>query len=175
MIPLRCKQIEVYLFRRRARRTEVLLIRRSAQRTLAHVWQPVTGGIERGETAWQAAAREVFEETGLSPVRWWALEHLTMYYEPATDAVHAVPLFAAEVAWTDAIALSDEHDRYAFLSEAAASKRVLWHTQRCALRAVRDEVLGGGAGATARDVTARIAARPPKGARRPTKKARLRA
>jgi hypothetical protein len=49
---------------------------------------------------------------------------------------------------------------------------VLWQTQRRAMRALRDEVLAGGAGAAARDVTARIAARPPKGARRGAKKAR---
>jgi dATP pyrophosphohydrolase len=172
MIPLRCKQIEVYLFRRRARRAEFLLIRRSAERTLPGVWQPVTGGIERGEAAWQAAAREVSEETGLTPVRWWALEQLTIYYEPAKDAVHAVPLFAAEVAWADPVHLSHEHDRYAFLPQAAAARRVLWHTQRRALRAVREEVLAGGAGAAARDVTDRIAARPPRGARRGGRRAR---
>jgi dihydroneopterin triphosphate diphosphatase len=159
MIPVRCKQIEVYLFRRRGRRVEVLLLRRSPERTLAGVWQPVTGGIEKGEAAYRAAAREVLEETGLTPLRWWALERLTVYYEPAKDAVHAVPLFAAEVAWTDPVHLSAEHDRYAFVSEAVAAKRVLWHTQRRGLRALREEVLASGADPSAREVTARLGAR----------------
>jgi hypothetical protein len=90
-------------------------------------------------------------------VRWWALEHLTAYYETARDAVHFVPLFAAEVAWTDTVVLSHEHDRYAFVTPAAAARRVLWATQRRAQRAVRDEVLAGGAGAAAREITSRIA------------------
>jgi dATP pyrophosphohydrolase len=165
MIPLRCKQIEVHLFRRRGRLREFLVLRRSPTRTLPGVWQPVTGGIERGETAWQAAAREVLEETGLTPVRWWALEHLTIFYSPAKDAVHAVPVFAAEVAWTDPVHLSREHDRYAFVSPAAAAKRVLWNTQRAAMRAVRDEVFAAGPGTAARDITERIHARPARKAR----------
>lgn len=170
MIPLRCRQIEVHLFRRRARRVEFLLLRRSPDRTLPGVWQPVTGGVERGETAWQAAAREVLEETGLTPVRWWALEHLTIFYSPAKDAVLAVPVFAAEVAWTDPVHLSAEHDRYAFVSPALAARRVLWGTQRAALRAVRDEVLAGGASGGAREVTDRIAARPARRARNRTRR-----
>lgn len=164
MIPLACKQIEVYLFRRRGRRVEFLLLRRSAERTLALVWQPVTGGIEKGEAAYVAAAREVREETSLTPIRWWALQRLTAFYQPSSDAIHVVPVFAAEVAWTDPVHLSHEHDRYAFVRAAIAAKRVLWETQREALKAVQAEILRGGPGADARDVTARIAAaaKPPR-------------
>lgn len=151
-----CNKIEAYLFRRRGRAAEFLLLRRSAERTLPGVWQPVTGGIERGEPAYRAAAREVVEETGLVPLRWWALEHMTVYYEPAKDAVHAVPVFAAEVASQDPVHLSHEHDRYAFLSSLLAARRVLWHTQRAGLAAVRREVLSASASSAAREITARL-------------------
>ncbi|HTR97741.1 MAG TPA: NUDIX domain-containing protein [Candidatus Acidoferrales bacterium] len=160
MPPVRSHQIEVYVFRRRGRRTEFLLVRRSRERTLPGVWQPVTGGIERREVAWRAAAREVLEETGLRPLRWWALEHLTVYYEPARDAVHAVPLFAAEVAAADTVQLSHEHDAYAFLPGATAARRVHWASQRIAFDAVRAEVLarpGSNSAPHAREITARIA------------------
>ena len=49
VIPISCTQVEVHVFRRHGKRLELLLIRRSPQRSLAGVWQPVTGGIERGE------------------------------------------------------------------------------------------------------------------------------
>lgn len=166
MIPVTCRQIEVFLFRRRARRVEFLLIRRAPDRSLAGIWQPVTGGIEKGESAYRAAAREVHEETGLTPLRWWALEHLTTFYEPASDRIAVVPVFAAEVAWTDPVHLSHEHDRYAFGVAAVTARRMLWETQRRALAAVRTEVLAGGPNADARDVTARINTPTPRPRRR---------
>ena len=109
----------------------------------------------------QAAAREVREETGLTPLRWWALEHLATFYEPALDRIRVVPVFAAEVAWTDPVYLSDEHDRYAFVSPAIARRRVLWATQRRAITALLEEVASGSAGGVAREVTQRIAATVP--------------
>ena len=169
MPPVEFRQVEVHLFRRRGRRTEYLLLRRSPDRTLAGVWQPVTGGIEPRESAWRAAAREVLEETGLRPIRWWALEHLTVYYEPARDAVRAVPVFAAEVAWTDTVTLSHEHDRYAFVAAATAARRVLWATQRRAQHALREEVLDARTPG-AREITDRIAGLRLGAARKPGRK-----
>jgi len=157
VIPISSTQVEVHVFRRRSKRLELLLIRRAAHRSLAGVWQPVTGGIERGESALGAAVREVREETGLEPLRWWALEHPATFYDPGRDHIRLVPVFAAEVAWTDPVQLSHEHDRYAFVTLAEATKRVLWATQRAAIAALRDEVLSGSPGGVAREVTARIA------------------
>ena len=158
VIAISCTQVEVHVFRRRGKRLELLLLRRSPQRSLAGVWQPVTGGIERRESVLRAAAREVHEETGLTPLRWWALERLATFFDPAHDRIRDVPVFAAEVAWTDPVYLSEEHDRYAFVSPALARRRVIWASQRHAIAALLDEIVSGASGESARDVTARIAA-----------------
>lgn len=158
VIEISCTQIEVHVFRRRGKRLEMLLLRRSPRRSLAGAWQPVTGGIERGESAMAAAEREVLEETGLTPRYWWALEQPASFYDVANDRIRVVPVFAAEVAWADSVYLSDEHDRYAFVSLAEAGRRVLWGTQRQAHRALADEVLSGSSGGAAREITARVAA-----------------
>ena len=162
VLPISCTQIEVHVFRRRGKRLEMLLIRRSPQRSLAGVWQPITGGIEPGESTMAAAIRELREETALTPLRWWALEQPATFYDPGRDMIRVVPVFTAEVAWTDPVYLSDEHDKYAFVPFREARKRVLWATQRRAIEAVRDEVLSGSAGGAAREITARVAGLAPR-------------
>lgn len=117
-------------------------MKRSANRkSLPGVWQPVTGKLHRGERAFDAARREVREETGLSPGRWWALESITAYFDVETDSFRLLPLFVAEARERDRIELSAEHDAWEFLSAREAGRRYLWEGQRRALEAVRSEVL----------------------------------
>ena len=154
MPAVRCTQIEVYVFRRARRRVEFLALRRSPHRLrLPGVWQPVTGGIVADEPALRAAVREVREETGLCPRRWWTLEAPTVYLDAAADAVEVVPVFAAEIGAGDRVARSAEHDAHRFLPARAAGKLFLWEAQRRALEAVRREVLRGGPLAAALEVT----------------------
>jgi len=140
----RCSFIEVHLFRRTGRRVEFLCLRRARTRRLPGVWQPVTGRRRRGEAALAAARREVREETGLVPRRWWALEEPTTIYQAKRDEVIAIPVFAAEVAPGDRVRLSHEHDDRAFLPAREAGRRFLWESQRRALEDVRRQVLRGG-------------------------------
>jgi dATP pyrophosphohydrolase len=133
--------VEVYVFRREGRRVEFLCMRRCARGSLPGTWQPVTGKRRAGERAVAAARREVFEETGLRPLRLWALETVTIYFDPAADVVRLLPLFAAEIGRRDTVALSREHDAFRFLGARAAGNRFLWEAQRRGLEAVRREVL----------------------------------
>lgn len=151
---LRSSHVEVYLFRRRGRRIEFLLLRRSPdRRTLPGVWQPVTGKRLARERMLAAAMREVREETGFVPRRWWALETMTLYPESQADAIMAVPLFAAEVDPRRTVRLSREHDAAAWLGAREAARRVLWESQRRGLAAVRREVLASTRLAKALEVT----------------------
>lgn len=141
MHSLKATDIEVYLFRRTSR-VELLLLRRSKLDSLPGVWQPVTGRIHRRESASRAAEREVREETGLSPRRWWRLEHLVSYVNPETDELRIVPLFAAEVGQRPGPRLSKEHDAFRWVTLARAAPLVLWDTQRAALTAFKRQILG---------------------------------
>jgi dihydroneopterin triphosphate diphosphatase len=164
---IECSRVEVYLFRRRARRVEFLALRRAAsRRSLPGVWQPVTGHIEWREKMVECAAREVAEETGLTPRRWWALEAPTVYLNTVSDAIVFLPLFAAEVGPRDRVTLSKEHDAYRFLPLRQAAKRFLWEGQRRGLDSIRREVLGGGALSRAREVTDLIVGARPAGRNR---------
>jgi dATP pyrophosphohydrolase len=138
---VRVSHVEVYVFRRRGRRVEILCLRRAKTIPLPGAWQPVTGRIERGERALVAAAREVREETGLTPIRWWGLETLSIWFESSTEQLAALPLYAAEAAPAAEVTLSREHSEFAWLSPAAAAKRFVWETQRKGLVALDREVL----------------------------------
>jgi 8-oxo-dGTP pyrophosphatase MutT (NUDIX family) len=159
---IRSRHVETYVFRRRGRSTQFLTLRRAPdRRILPGIWQPVTGTRRRNERAFAAARREVREETGLSPVRWWALETVTAYFDPAAEAFELLPLFAAEVPAGATPRLSSEHDEWAFVPAPVAARRFVWHSQRAALQAVRREVLDDPAGARARECA--HPARPPAG------------
>ena len=162
---IKLAQVEVHLFRRRGSRVEFLVLRRSTgRRRLPGVWQPVTGGLKRGERVLAGAAREVREETGLTPRRWWAIESPTVYYDPARDRMQVLPVLVAEIGSRDRVRLSAEHDAYRFLSAPAAARQFLWQQQRVALEAVRRDVMRGGRLARALEVTDLM---PNAGARKP--------
>ena len=110
----------------------------------------------------------MFEETGLRPRRWWALETVTLYLDAAQERLVVLPLFAAEVGPDEGVRLSKEHDAFAWLGARAAGKRYLWESQRRALEAVRREVLRGDPLASALEVTERMSKA---GARRPRRAA----
>jgi dATP pyrophosphohydrolase len=143
MIQIVSHYVETYVFRRRSGRVQILCLRRAATIPLPGVWQPVTGKLRRGERALVAAAREVREETGIEPVRWWGLETLSIWFESVNERFVALPLYAAEAAPDAKVSLSREHDDFAWLSPRAAGARFAWQTQRRALEALDREVLRG--------------------------------
>jgi len=150
---LRPTQIEVYLFRRRGARIQILCLKRAAKRNLPGVWQPVTGKLHRGEGPLPGARREVREETGLVPRRWWALEDVSLYFDAPAGVARVLAKFAAEIAAGASVRLSREHTAFAFLSPRMAGRRFLWEAQRRGLEAVGREVLRGGRLADALEIT----------------------
>lgn len=139
-------QVDLFPFRRRNGRVECLTLKRADGDIYGGTWQAVHGGIEQGETAVRAALRELREESGLSPERLWQIDYVSTFFMAATDTIHMNPVFCAEIDPTAEIRLSHEHQAYEWLPLDAAVERFIWPNQRHALREIRDEVIGGGAG-----------------------------
>lgn len=135
--------IDVYAFRRREAGAQFLMLKRAGAGQLGGTWQAVHGKIEAGETATAAALRELAEETGLRPMRFWQLEHVNTFFDVARDAVYMCPGFAAEVAPDAVVTLNDEHVAHEWLSAAATAERMMWPGQRAALREIIDVILAG--------------------------------
>ena len=114
-----------------------LVLQRSPGQLYEHIWQGVTGKVKPGETAWQAALREVDEETGLKVLKIWTVDRVNFYYEAAADRMNSIPVFGVELAG-GAVTLSAEHQAYRWCPVEEAAGRLLWEQQRQGLLAFHD-------------------------------------
>lgn len=66
-VPIRCTGVAVVLLKNTSSGHHVLLLKRAGS-ILRDAWCYIGGGIEAGEQAWEAALREIREETGITRV-----------------------------------------------------------------------------------------------------------
>ena len=136
--------VEVCPFRIRRDRAEYLLLRRAADEPVyPGLWQFVTGRVEEGETARAAALRELREEAGAAPVRFWVVPAVSAFYDASADEIRSVALFAAELEGGGEARLSAEHDAFLWLTAADARRKLVWPGQRTCLDVVEQYILGG--------------------------------
>lgn len=82
------------------------------------LWQAITGTIEANETAIECAIREVKEETGLDPLEIWTIPFVAVFFDPYKNEVNASPVFGVLVDYCDTIAISAEHEDFAWFELA---------------------------------------------------------
>ncbi len=124
--------VDVYPYRWRDGALEFLILRRARNHAFAGTWRMVGGKIDAGEHAWQAALREMAEETALTVERFWAIPSVNSFYEWQRDVVALVPAFAAEA--SGEVILDGEHDAYTWLAPEDAAERLAWPEQQRLLR-----------------------------------------
>jgi dihydroneopterin triphosphate diphosphatase len=127
-----------------ADRLEVLLIRRGPDRIFPGLWQCVTGGIEPGERAPQAAIREVAEETGLGSddvLAWYDLDLVAPFYDEGPDAIVNSAIFAARIRPEAVAKTSREHDALRWVPATDAPALAIWPSYAECVRRVRDLLL----------------------------------
>lgn len=121
--------IEAHVFRIVNAELEFLLLKRSEEEIYGGLWQMVTGLIEVGETAYRAAIREIKEETGLTPKKFWVVPNINSFYSPEQDEILIIPVFAALVAEDIDVIISDEHSEYLWVNKEDAIKMLAWPGQ----------------------------------------------
>lgn len=129
---LRSNIVAVYVVRPARGGIELLMLQRPPGHRFAGAWQTVGGHIEerRGETAWQAALRELDEETGLEVERWFRIDRLESFYNPDNDTIYFVPAFAALVAAEAEPTISEEHQAWRWQRPRDAAASVDWAAMR---------------------------------------------
>ncbi len=123
---------------------EFLQFRRVPHDFMGGTWQAVSGGIEPGETAWQAAVRELNEEAGLLPLELYRLPVVNTFYISVSDTLwHSVP-FCAIVGPSANVTLNAEHDAVRWVPRMNVDQAFMWATDRSAIAALCRDILDGG-------------------------------
>ena len=125
----------VVALRTATREHEVLLMRRTGSN--AGAWCQIAGSIESGETAWQAALREMREEAALVPRRLYSADLCEQFYEVATDSIWVAPIFVAYVDSEATVRLNEEHSAYCWVSMDRAVELLPFPGQKTMLMHIR--------------------------------------
>ena len=136
--------VSVFVVRPTGSSHELLLGRRAPDLYMGGTWQLISGGIEPGETGWQAALREVREESGLAVSELYRLSQMTQFYRADRDCICIAPMFAAIVAADARVVINPEHTELSWVAIESAEARLMWPGDRTALAELRDTVLGNG-------------------------------
>ena len=136
--------VELAVFRFRLDRAEFLLLQRNDGEALhPGMWQIITGTIDQGESAQETARRELLEETGLTALHLWSVPYVSTFYEPRTDVLHCSPFFAAQVAESADVHLSQEHRQALWLPRPEAKRRLVWPSHREGIDRTFEYIISG--------------------------------
>lgn len=135
-VPIRSFSVSVYLCKKRDGDGKFLLLERTSH-YLRGTWQEISGLIESRETAWQAALREIKEETGLTPYRFYYADFVERFYEHGRNVINLVPVFVGYVHDDARVRLSDEHSDYMWVSAKEALKHLHFSQQKEAITHVQ--------------------------------------
>lgn len=122
---------------------EWLVLKRAPHIHLGGTWQMVSGHLEAGEKAYECAARELLEETGLRPLHFYQASYVNRFYLAASDEIVLSPVFAAQVAPDAKVVLSSEHTDFAWVPYEEACRRYPWPGQRKAIEVIRAQFVEG--------------------------------
>jgi len=137
---LKIRVIDSYVYKKSDNGFDFLILKRADTKIYEHLWQGVAGKIEKNEKSWQAAIRELKEETGLNPRKIFIADHVSKFYEAHQDRINFVPVFGIEVN-NEKVILSNEHCDYKWVDFETASSYLVWNGQKKGIHAVNQMLL----------------------------------
>lgn len=133
-VPIRCRAVAVAIIAGRGDEARLLLLRRHGS-SAAGAWSVVTGSIEPGESAPQAARREVTEETGIHVEALLSSGLTETFYFAPDGVIELMPIFVTLLPAQVPIVLDHGSDDHRWCSLAQALDLMAFAGQR---RAVTD-------------------------------------
>src|SRR5256885_3332352 len=137
--------IEVFVIKHNGGDWRVLVLQRAAEGKRPNSWETVYGKIDARERPEKAAVRELDEETGLKPT---ALYNVTVssFHLHDSRTIQMCIAFAAFVDDDCVVELSEEHQRFEWLTLDGACDRFTWPREAHALRDAHHLLKTGDAG-----------------------------
>jgi len=124
-------EVEAILFRRSSKGIEYLVVKRVPEK--GGFWQPITGGVEEGETKTEALGREVREETGIENIV--KIIEDVHYFEFSDPHLYKEYVFGVEVSSNEKIVLDEnEHSEFRWCSFQEALRLLKWEGNKEGLR-----------------------------------------
>ena len=134
--------VEVCVFKIENKKPKFLILRRSKiEKLFPNSWQIISGKIHKKEKAMETAIRELKEETGLAPEKFWVTPHANLFLFPIIDEIHATSVFSVLVKSSDKIRLSEEHYQYKWCTIIEANKKLVWPGQIKAIEITNEFIL----------------------------------
>ncbi len=130
--------IEAHIFRHTGKGIEFLLLKRADNVIYPSLWQMVSGKIEKNELAFKAALREIKEETGIIPEKFWVAPNINSFYDQEKDCISFLPVFAARVSQNSKVNISNEHSEFRWVSPEAAKELLAWSGQRKSVEVITE-------------------------------------
>lgn len=108
----------------------LLILKRSENTRYANQWRMVGGKAKENEICFDAALRELQEETGLTPLLFWSIPSVNQFYDYKNDIIHQIPAFGAELSSDASITLNHEHSEHKWISAEEIDDYIVWPEQR---------------------------------------------
>ncbi len=134
------KLIDLYPYKVEDKEPLFLLFKRAKGHIYEGQWRMIGGKVNPGETYWQAALRELKEETELVPKLFWSVPSLNRFYEHRTDKILTIPAFAADLNAKNSIKLNSEHSTFEWFTLQKALEVIIWPEQKRLLKLVHNIV-----------------------------------
>ncbi len=133
--------VDVYPYQKEQDEVEFLVFKRDTDVQYAHQWRMIGGKVDPEETHYEAALRELNEETGLLPDLLWTIPSVNHFYDHKSDHISLIPAFGAKINKEQNITLNHEHVCWKWISQDELDTYIQWPEQKRLMKLLADIVI----------------------------------